>query len=116
MPESLINSLLIAGFTVLLGTFVAWVVRVNTQHRAEIKDLQDSMNELKASMGVVNTQMSPLWARVQAQIAQDLHHPSPRYAEMDKLLEKLEALTITVDERAALKALLIERSKDTHED
>jgi hypothetical protein len=57
-----------------------------------------------------------LWARVQAQIAQDLHHPNPRYTEMDGLLEKLDNLTITLDERDRLKVLLAERSKDMHED
>lgn len=64
----------------------------------------------------LKTQMSPLWARVQKQISENLHQPHPRYFEMDRLLEKLDALVITDKERIRLKILLEERSKDFHED
>jgi hypothetical protein len=116
MTESLINSLVIAAFTVILGAVVAFFVRINARKQAELKQLREDIEELKRSMATVNTQMSPLWARVQAQIAQDLHHPNPRYAEMDALLEQLDSLKITTDERARLKILLVERSKDLHVD
>lgn len=76
---------------------------------ARVLDLQLEVRQL-------TTQISPLWARVQAQIAADLHQPHPRYAEMDKLLEKLEGLVITIDERSRLKVLLIARSQDMHVD
>jgi hypothetical protein len=71
---------------------------------------------LVTDVTTLKTQMSPFWASVERIVSKDLHHPSPRYAEMDGLLEKLTALTITDDERIRLKALLIERSTDTHED
>lgn len=112
----LVNSLLIAIFTIVVSAVIAYLVRVNAAKRDEIKHLRLDVEELKRSMATVNTQMSPLWARVQAQIAADLHHPNPRYAEMDGLLETLDALSITPDERSRLKVLLLERSKDMHED
>jgi hypothetical protein len=114
--EPLVNSLLIAAFTILLTAILAFLVRVNNQKKAELKELRDQVEELRRAMATVNTQMSPLWARVQAQIATDLHHPNVRYAEMDGLLEKLDTLKITTDERLRLKVLLVERSKDIHED
>jgi hypothetical protein len=74
------------------------------------------VGKLVNDVSTLQTQMSPFWASVERIVSKDLHHPSPRYAEMDGLLEKLAALTITDDERERLKALLIERSTDTHED
>jgi hypothetical protein len=63
-------------------------------------------------IGIVETQVSPLWARVQAQISADLHHPDDRHSEMDRLLEKLDHLQITLAERAVLRNLLRERMHD----
>jgi hypothetical protein len=96
----------IAGIGLLLfGGILAYFIRLNNQ-----------MALIREELATLRTQVSPLWAKVQAQIAADLHHPHPRYAEMDTLLEKLEALTITDPERVRLKQLLLERSIDTHED
>ena len=39
-----------------------------------------------------------------------LHHDDPKYKEADHLIEKLVALTITMDERKQLKALLAGRA------
>jgi hypothetical protein len=74
--------------------------------------LSSKIEELQKQMERVTTQVSPLWARVQAKISEDLHHPDAKYHEMDALLEKLEALTITNGDRSRLKELLVERSKD----
>jgi len=80
------------------------------------RTLNAQLVEMRINISELKTQVSPLWAKVQAQISADLHHPNPRYFEMDKLLEKLEALTISHEERERLKELLLERSLDMHED
>jgi len=100
-----VSSLIVAAFSILLTAVLAFVVRLGTK-----------MAMMEKSIIRLETQVSPLWANVQTQIARDLHHPHPRYFEMDKLLEKLEALTITPQERARLKVLLQERSVDMHAD
>jgi hypothetical protein len=81
-----------------------------------IAALYARLREVERQMAIMTTQMSPLWARVQAQISSDLHHPHQRYFEMDQLLERLEALTITAPERTRLKELLAERAVDMHPD
>jgi hypothetical protein len=90
---------------ILLVALIAYCVRLNGLVRDQGMEI-----------ATLKTQMSPLWARVQAQISSDLHHPNPRYFEMDMLLEKLEALTITDGERIRLKILLNERAQDMHPD
>lgn len=89
----------------ILAAILAYCTRINAK-------LDKQGEEIIA----LKTQISPLWARVQAQIAADLHQPHPRYIEMDTLLERLEHLTITDAERARLKVLLVERSQDMHAD
>jgi hypothetical protein len=101
----LIAALIVAAFGVAFAGTIAYFVKINTK----LTDQAIQIAELK-------TQVSPLWAQVQARISSDLHHPNPRYYEMDGLLEKLEALTINPAERARLKVLLLERSNDHHPD
>ena len=103
--SALETGILVAAFSVCLAAILAFVVRLNGR-----------LNEFDKVITRLDTQVSPLWAQVQARISSDLHHPHPRYFEMDILLEKLEALTITNDERERLKVLLRERSVDMHED
>ena len=90
-----------AIFIVVAGLFITIYFKIT-----------DRLLKLEIDMATVGTQISPLWAQVQAKIASELHHPNPNYAAMDRLLEKLEALTITGDERIALKLLLLKRSRD----
>jgi hypothetical protein len=103
--SALLQGIFVAAFSIILTAILAYLHRLN-----------ERMGEFAISIKELQTQMSPFWAIVQAKISKDLHHPSVRYAEMDGLLEKLEALTITLDERERLKALLVERSTDRHED
>jgi hypothetical protein len=98
-------SLIAASFTILLGAILAYCVRINTRQ-----------SEQAVQIAELKVQISPLWARIQTQISADLHHPHPRYVEMDSLLEKLDALTILPEERERLKVLLVERSNDFHTD
>jgi hypothetical protein len=95
----------VAAFGIILTALIAYVVR-----------LGNTISEMKGDIREMSVKISPLWATVQAGISRDLHHPTARYAEMDKLLEKLEALTITANERERLKVLLLERSTDMHPD
>jgi hypothetical protein len=103
--NSTLASVMIVAFGVILAAIIAYCVSVNSQLR-----------QITIKLTELGTQVSPLWASVQARIARDLHHPHPRYLEMDGLLEKLEALSITPHERERLKILLLERSTDTHPD
>lgn len=99
--NALTQGLLIATFTAVLAG-MGW--------------LAVFLNNLSKDVRQLQTQMSPFWASVQMQISKDLHQPHERYAEMDGLLEKLEHLTITHEERERLKVLLAERSQDMNED
>ena len=103
--SSLAQALIVAFFTVSLTAVIAFCVR-----------LSKAAKERDREIAVLKTQISPLWARVQRQIAEDLHHPHVRYKEMDTLLEELEALTLSEGDRARLKVLLVERSTDMHPD
>jgi hypothetical protein len=98
---ALAQGLIIAAFTVMLTGIGALAIFLN--------NLSNDVRELKV-------QMSPFWASVERIVSKDLHHPNARYAEMDALLERLEALTITPEERERLKVLLVERSEDQHQD
>jgi hypothetical protein len=97
--------IIVATFTVVLAAILAFIVRVNSRQA-----------EMALALAKLEVQVSPMWATVQARMSSDLHHPHPRYLEMDVLLEKLEALTITPAERDRLKELLVVRSVDIHKD
>lgn len=73
----------------------------------------DRVAVLEQEVAILKTQMSPLWSSVQSQIARDLTHPHPQFAEMDELLQRLENLTITDAERVRLGLLLEERILST---
>jgi hypothetical protein len=106
--------MLLLGATV--GLLVSMYLEARKSKSDEMKTLEASIVAINSRLDILATQVSPLWARVQSQIANELHHPNLRYAEMDKLLEKLESLDITSEERARLKELLLQRSVDTHSD
>jgi hypothetical protein len=97
--------LIIAGFSVGLAAVLGFVVRLNGRQA----DMQIALTKLE-------TQVSPMWATVQARMSADLHHPDQRYYEMDRLLEELDMLTITAAGRTRLKKLLVARSIDMHKD
>ena len=97
--------LIIAGFSVILAAVIAGFVRMSAR-----------MQQFEILVSQLDTKVSPLWARVQTVIAADLHHPHPQYAEMDRLLEELEKLTISEAGRSRLKILLQQRSMDMDPD
>jgi len=112
MLKEILTLALGAGF----GAVVSMYLEARKSRTDELKELEQAIVAINSRLDILSTQVSPLWARVQSEIAGELHHPHPRYAEMDTLLEKLEALLITEDERVRLKELLVQRSLDMHED
>jgi hypothetical protein len=74
--------------------------------------ITNRVRQLELSMRESDTKMSPLWARVQAELSSDLHHDDPKYKEADCLIEELAALTITPKGRRRLKELLAQRVVD----
>ena len=99
---------------VLLAALLGfWIRRVELRavKRANQSDaLLVRLEALERQLLVMSTQLSPMWAGVQARISADLTHPHPQFAEMDELLRKLEALTITEADRRRLRELLVERA------
>ena len=59
-------------------------------------------------------ELSPFWKTFQTGVVKQLHHPHPESKEMDELLEKLEALTITREERKKLITMLRNIIKNPH--
>ena len=125
MNPNYIFTILTIFFSAILALMSALYLQARSSKRATEAHLVERLEGIDKQFGILtnqlsilSTQVSPLWARVQSQIASELHHPHPRYAEMDKLLEKLEAKPDELDdvERARLKTLLLERSIDMHED
>lgn len=72
--------------------------------------ISDRLRSIESRMDVVDTKVRPMWAQVEAKLVGDLHHAHA--PEMDRLLERLLALTITEPERLRLHQMLIERSTD----
>jgi len=99
LSPNLIDGILIAAFTALLGIIIGLFKRVRT---------------METTIAQLDTKVGPLWAQVQSKVAQELHHDDPKYAEMDKLLEQLINLTLTPENRSRLKTLLIARTTDPH--
>ena len=111
-----LQALLMALVAAALGLAGGIFLQNRLSKAAAIRDLDLRLDAIEKDVARLGTQMSPLWARVQKQIAGELHHPHPRYKEMDTLLEELEALTISEAGRKRLKELLLLRSVDTHAD
>lgn len=82
-----------------------FVIRINLLD----KTLTGEIAHLREQLASLETQVSPLWAAVQAKIIRDLTHPSPQFQEMDELMRRLAALKITEAERVRLSSLLEER-------
>ena len=76
------------------------------------QQLEERIRRIELDVAVSQTQLTPLWAQVQAKLTEDLHHDDARFHEADRLIEKLTALTITGGERHRLKELMAERVAD----
>jgi hypothetical protein len=62
--------------------------------------------QLLKRITVLETQVTPFWASLQTALTASLHRPHRQYYEKDRLMEKLDNLTITPEETARLKILL----------
>jgi len=81
----------------------------------------DRIDKIERQLLELDFQVKPMWAKVQKQLSEDLHHPHAKDQEMDLLLEQLEDLTIDTNDptgknRHRLKQLLLARSKDMSPD
>lgn len=103
---SIVNSLGIFALTTVVTIYLRRAAKTASDRDA----LTERLFKMDAQLAVLGTQVSPLWAAVQSKIAKDLTHPSVQFHEMDELLRRLEALTITPKERQRLHDLLIERT------
>lgn len=115
-PHEIIVTFIMPVFMLILTTIVTVLMRRSAAAVVERQKLLDKIDLIDRQLTILGVQVSPLWAAVQKKISGDLHHPDPRFKEMDVLLEKLEALTIDDSGRIRLKELLIERSHDTSVD
>lgn len=73
-----------------------------------VREKSKERREMERRLTTLETQMTPFWATLQTKLADALHHPHPESKESDRLLERLEKLTITPEERARLRVLLAE--------
>jgi fumarate reductase subunit D len=97
----------ILGALIPIGLLIAGLLwNLNREKKKE-------RDETQKRLTILEVQMSPFWATLQTKLADALHHPHPESKEKDALLEKLEALTISPEERIRLNALLINTSSDT---
>lgn len=101
--------LIIGGLGVGAMVLIVSLLQYRSESAKRSKDNKDQIDKLTADMALMQKEFSPFWAVVQSKIAADLTHPSPQFAEMDKLLKKLEALDITDAERNRLNQLLSDR-------
>lgn len=111
MSEQAVNILLtLAGFAVTI--LAALMIFMLNALLASGRKRDEKLEQIEKRLTQTEFQVTPLWAKVQKQLSEDLHHPEAKHEEMDGLLEKLEGLTITKGETARLKELLIDRTTD----
>ncbi len=59
--------------------------------------------------------LTGFWAALQTRMVDLLHHPDPRSHKLDKLLEELEALTLTPERTLELEDILERKAKNPKE-
>ena len=118
LSEPIFNSVMLVVLTAVLAFVSTLYLKARGDKARLVKENDEWKAKVETALTTLGTQMSPLWAQVQARIASELHHPHPRYKEMDGLLEKLETkpTTISMEERTELKGLLGQRAVDMHPD
>lgn len=105
------------GLVVAGWVFTVWHKNRDTTNRAAtVASTRNSerLDVLEKQFAALDIKITPMWAKVQRQISEDLHMPHRRFKEMDALLEKLDNGTIDdyQGDKARLLELLIKRSKD----
>lgn len=109
-----INSYILAAFAVILAGLITLWAKTSNEKNKRITDLEKDVAGLKTLVAVTDTKVTPLWAKVQKQMSDELHHPHADHQEADDLIDKLENLEATPAETTRLKKLFHERanSKD----
>lgn len=110
MEQATINSYAIVAFGVVITTLIAIWRTSSAVKNKRIDDLEAAVAELKVNAAVADTKLTPLWAKVQRQMSDELHHPHAENLEADELIDKLENLEATPSETARLKVLFHERA------
>jgi hypothetical protein len=70
------------------------------------REKKKQVEENAKRLTILETQITPFWQSLQTKLGEALHHPHPESFEKDQLLEKLEKLTISPEERDRLNILL----------
>ena len=99
--------LLLFGTAATFAATAFWR-NLDRAEKARAKE-KERVDKMESDLALLLSQFSPFWKSVESQIIKDLTHPSPQFKQMDDLLRKLEALTITPEERSRLIELLRER-------
>jgi hypothetical protein len=81
-------------------------VRVTDRHDNLIAEQNARIRSLELDMA---RQQSPLMKQVQDLLSAGLHHPDPRHARKDRLLEKLDKTTLSAADLPELVAILDEQ-------
>lgn len=123
MSEQLIGFM--AGFALLIAGWCFTVYMRSVDRRATVTEKMElRIVELERQVLTLDFPVKLLWAKAQQNAADALHHPKPRFKEMDDLLDKLnlkdinqngDILPMTDADTARLKELLFHRTTDMSE-
>lgn len=117
MSETAVAILVSVGLLVAGWMFKVWYENREKGSAASVATTSrnsDRLDAVEKQLAQIDFKVTPMWAKVQKQISEDLHHPHARFKEMDALLEKLDNETIDdySGDRDRLLELLDERSTD----
>lgn len=113
-----INWAAVAGLLALgtiIGGIVGWIFKRGKRDEridsligavAEMRSDDIELHKVVARLVARDEARSPYFDELQRSLATSIHKPSPLHAKMDRLLEELQALTLTPERRDELKALI----------
>lgn len=90
-------------------------LRVARQRDMALRDLElrvRAHGELLAKLEAITVTQAPFFTSLQSRVIDLLHHPDAASGELDALLERLKALTLTADELARLETILRTQADD----
>jgi hypothetical protein len=95
-------TLFLAIAAIVVGPFSSVLLAIYFSRQKNLKELEKAVADLVSK----DHTRSPYFDELQRSLATIKHHPGPEHAEMDKLLEQLQGLTITSIGRARLEEIL----------
>lgn len=100
-------------FLVLFGALLSFMAFAFWRYRDSVNKQRAEdrikIDGLVADVRALQMQTAPFWQAMQNKLIDDLTHPDVKFAEMDELLARLEALAITPEETERLVHLLHHR-------